>query len=323
MLVQKISIDSILTYESRFCLHKLLFGNNQGDEHLTQSLKNFGILSPVIVAKDSNNRLHLIDGMKRLIFAKKNQIKEIHAVVLDETMPINNILTILLYNMWHRINESPINKIQFVWFAHSSGASRQWITGVLCREFGFKPHSSFIEECMRIYNLPWEFKTFCHEKKLPLKLILNVSHYPEEIISQLMKWRHSLHLTASFFGEIASNIKDYLRFNNKTMEEFASESCIQEIFTSPLNPRERTERLRQYIVMKRYPVLTETNKRIQTLVNNINIPEKVTVNWDKTLEIKGIDIKIHLSNIKEWEEIKKRLISHEIKDLIKDILEAL
>ena len=68
--MENIDIKKILTDKSRFSLKDILF---KSEEHLyNDSFDKLGILNPVIVQRDEEGRLHLIDGIKRIQYAKQN-----------------------------------------------------------------------------------------------------------------------------------------------------------------------------------------------------------------------------------------------------------
>jgi hypothetical protein len=323
MTVQNINIKDILADDSRFSLKDYLFEFAPEQTCHITSFDAFGILDPIIVYKDDNGQFHLVDGRKRLQFALLNNERTIRATVLPESTPITDLISLILCNKRYEIEFSTINKIQFVYFASSLNAPESWILNSLCIPFEFKPHRDFFRECERIYNLPNELKLFCHDKKFSLKQMLNLTYHPKELLAQLIKWKSVLQFTASTLDEIASNLKNYLKRENRKISDFLSEPDIQELFDSSLSPRDKTEKLRHLIHLKQFPVLSDKNTRIQKTVDSLKLPRGVTVNWDKTLENKNINLSLDVSNPSKWRELLDTLSSDEVKKAIEAILDEL
>jgi hypothetical protein len=322
-MLQRIRIDDIVAENSRFSLRDYLFETNLHGTRLMHSLEHMGIVSPVTLYKDSSGLLHLIDGKKRILYAKKKKINRVDAIVLPQATPLTEIISMIFYDKKNEINESTINKTQFICFALSSGAPEAWILESLCIPLEFKPHSDFLQECKRVNNLPQELKLFCHEKRFSLKQILNLTCYPENLLMKLITWKSVFHLTASTLDEIASGLRDYLKSQHKTIDDFISEPEVREIVRSSLSPRDRTEQFRHLIYKKRFPILSEANTRIKKTVERLSLPEEITISWDKTLENRNVDITIHVQDTRKWTGLLDILNSNIMKHAIKDILEEL
>ncbi len=323
MLTHSIQISDILIDDSRFSLRDYVFDAAPDRSCHINSFDTLGILYPIIVYEDDKKQLHLIDGKKRAIFALQSGESNIRANVLPQTTPIADLIILILCNKRHEIASSAINRIQFVYFSNSLNAAESWILNSLCIPFEFKPHRDFFRECDRIYNLPRELKLFCHEKKLSLKQMLNLSYHPLELLEQLVKWKSSIQLTASILDEIASNLKDYFKRENSSIEDFLDEPDVREIFDSSLSPREKTDKLRQLIHIKRFPVLSETNSRIMKTIEDLGLPKEMRIKWDSTLENKNINLTVDISDPKQWNHILKSLNSADVKEALGSVLEEL
>jgi hypothetical protein len=318
-----ININDILVDKSLFSLKSFLFESDCKEASLEDSFKHLGILHPVIVYMDTDGRLHLIDGKKRIEFARQTRTEKISAIVLPGSTPVTDIVTLILSDRRSEIGQSVINKILFICFAVTVSAPESWILSSLCIQFGFKPYIAFLKDCERINNLPEEIKLFCHEKKFSMKQILNLSHYPEDILLQLMRWRSEIQLTASTMDELASNLKDFLRAQNRTIKDLVLENEVQEVIRSTMSPRDKTERLRKLIHAKRFPVLSEINTRIEEKVSQLNLPENISVNWDRTLENKNVEITVHVQEPTKMTKSLNTLNSAEMKRAIESILDEL
>jgi len=323
MSVEMVDINDVLLNDSFFSLQNYILESSSEPSCQLSSFHSLGILYPVIVYRDRKKQLHLIDGVKRIQHAKVTQQKKINAMILPEKTPVTDIISLILCNKRHEIESSIINKVQSICFAISLNAPDSWIMDALCFSFDFKPHSEFLRECERIYNLPKEIKQFCHDKKISLKQIVNFTYYPRELLGTLIEWKSVLQLTASTLDEIASNINDYMKRENKKVDDLLAEPNVQEIFDSSLSPREKTEQFRRILYLKKFPLLSSSNSRIEDFVESVNLPREVKINWDRTLENKKLDINILINDPLKWAGILATLQSEELKGAIESILEEL
>ncbi|MDH4028900.1 MAG: hypothetical protein OEU95_08720 [Nitrospirota bacterium] len=323
MSVQNIKIKEILIDDSRFASKGFLFDTPSCETCHIKLFDKLGILYPVILYRDNKKQLHLVDGKKRLQYAKENRMDMVSAIVLPETTPVTDIIILILCNKKHLIESSVINKIQFIFFAASLNAPERWILEMLCVPFEFKPHSEFLQECERINNLPRELKLFCHEKRFSQKQLLNLTYHPQDLLMQLMQWRSSIQLTASTMDEIASSLKNYLRSHNQTIRDFLAGPEVNEIIESSLSPRDKTEKLRQLIHIKQFPLLSEANARMQKAIEQLDLPKNIFLTWDRTLENRNLDIAVHIRDPKKWQKTIDALRSEEVREAIEKILEEL
>ena len=156
MSIEMVDIHDVLLNDSFFSLRDYILESRAEPSCQLSSFHSLGILYPVIVYRDRKKQLHLIDGVKRIQHAKVTQQKKINALILPEKTPVTDIISLILCNKLHEIESSVINKVQSICFAISLNAPDSWIMDALCFSFEFKPHSEFLRECERIYNLPRE-----------------------------------------------------------------------------------------------------------------------------------------------------------------------
>ncbi len=323
MTVEMVDIKDVLVNDSLFYLQDYILESVAEPSCQISSFQSLGILYPVIVYRDSNKQLNLIDGVKRMQHAKLTQLKKISAMILPETSPVTDIISLLICNKRHEIGSSIINKVQAICFAISLNVPEAWILDTLCLSFDFKPHSEFLRECERINNLPGEIKQFCHDKKTSFKQLVNFTHYPRDLLKTLMGWKSMMQLTASTLDEIATHINDYLKRENMNIKDFLAEPDVQEIFESSLAPREKTDKFRRLLHLRKFPILSASNKRIEKAVKATNLQKELKIHWDRTLENKKIDITISISDPVKWSGILHNLQSDEIKVAIESILDEL
>ena len=322
MSIQDILISEIQIENSLFSTKEVLFEPEMDDSCLNKSFHTIGILNPVILYKDAYNSLHLVAGKKRLTYAIKNNHKYIQAVMLKDNTSISDILLFLYNEKKEIINQSVINKIQFLVFSIGMGVKDDEL--FFSALLGFKPYNNFYEDCHRISSLPLELKIFSHDKKLSFKYLVNLSFYPKDLLCKLIQWKDLLSFTASIFEEIASNLRDYLKAHDKTIDDVLSDREVQEIFTSnKTSPRQKLEQLRRLIHVKKSPTLCKVNEKIEYFVKELNLPKNITLSWDRALENKYVEVKFFIQKPEEWKTALDRCSQSSFESTLSSILNEL
>ena len=323
MPTQSIHINDLLIDDSRFALHNFIFDSVSEPSCHINTFCTLGILYPIIVYKDRKGLVHLVDGRKRAEYAKQSEDRMIRAMVLPDTTPVTDIVSLIHCNKRNDIESSVMNKVQFLCFAISMNVPESWILKVLCVPLEFKPHTEFLRECERIFHLPRQLRQFCHEKKFSLKQLLNLSYYSPDILNQLIQWKSTLQLTASTLDEIASHLRDYLRANNKSLKDFLAEPDVEEVLESSLSQREKTEKLRQLLYLKRFPTLSAVNANIRQIIKQLQLPKEIQITWDSTLENKNVDVRLNINDPQKLQVVLDTLASSDVKKAVQSILDEL
>jgi hypothetical protein len=323
MSIENINIEDILVDDSRFAMKNFLFEPGPGLSCHINSFEAVGILYPIIVYRDYRNHLHLVDGKKRIQYARDRHEKSMRATVLAPSTPVLDIIVLGLCNQMNIIESSVMNKVLFICYASSLNTPESWIMKTLCIAFEFKPHRDFLRECERIYNLPKALKLFCHEKKISLKQLLNLSYHRVDILKQIVKWLPVLHFTASTLDEIASKLSDYLKRENMTLSAFLKDTEVEELLESSLSPREKTEKLRALIHFRQFPVLSESNRKLKSIAAGLHLPKEIQISWDSTLENKNINLSVNISDPAKWSKLLETLSTEDTRKAIESILDEL
>ena len=76
-----------------------------------------------------------------------------------------------------------------------------------------------------------------------------------------------------------------------------------------LSNQQQTTQLKKELQELSHPTLTKQNKQISSAINNLSISKKISIDWDKTLENKGITLHTTITSEKDLQEIIDELNS--------------
>ncbi|UCG79252.1 MAG: ParB N-terminal domain-containing protein [Nitrospirota bacterium] len=312
----------ILIDKSIFSLENVLVDLSDHTQ-LISSFASSGVLAPLTVFRDAKGGYHVVDGFKRARYLRDSGNGSLTVYVLPDDVSLRGIIQLILHSKWKLICESAVNRASFVAFVVASGLDEGSVLKDVCRPLGLKPGRKFIEECKRISEMNDELKRYCHEKKLAMKQLVNFINYPEEVLSHILSWRQRIQLSASIMDEIASGIRDLIRRNDMKLSDLTSDGELNEALNSDSSQKERTERLRTVLRKKRFPLLTEVNSRLEQAIERTGLPDNINISWDRTLENRGLSIRIDVRATDDIRNVKQVIGSEELPGLIKEILDEL
>ncbi|EDV18705.1 hypothetical protein TRIADDRAFT_62816 [Trichoplax adhaerens] len=178
-LTVNISIDKIIANNSQ---PRKSF-NNEGIIELSNSIKLYGILQPILVKKISEDNFQIIAGERRWRAAKIANLKFIPAIIKD-TIDKENVEISLIENIQREdlnpLEEANIYKI----LLDEKGYTQENLAAKIGKS------RSYIANLVRLLNLSEKFKKLIHENKLSAshaRLLLNHKN-PDDLIKIIQKY---------------------------------------------------------------------------------------------------------------------------------------
>jgi hypothetical protein len=274
---------------------------------LGRSIKSQGLLSPLVVVCRSDGRHHLVDGFKRAIWADRLGLETVTCRVLPEAS-IAEILDLVVISQHDSITRSAASRARFIRLAKTLGAPRDLLTERCLPAVGLEAHDAVRKRCLTVGDLPPRVLAFCEEKRLSMKQCANLARHPTVLLEALFDWKENLALTASITEELLDNMGDYIRAHNGDISAITERDEIGSILASPnLGNGEKTARLRACVRALRFPILTEVNGRMDSVLRGMAVPETVRVTWDRTLERKQVGVSIFVKAEAEWPRVLEKL----------------
>ncbi len=254
---------------------KLLISEQYIDlkDSLLESIKNYGVITPIIVAKGV-----VCDGHKRLIASKKLGIKEIPAVITDGE-PVE-----LLFELNDR--EFNINQISLL----IRGLKDNQIAN-LCKKVGFSNSPQMVYSIKYLSNLLERYPEL-YEYQLPANIWRELGHLDENLDKyavDLLK----MHGTVSEKRNIAVYLRQAQR-RGELPDSIRAEKA-EDVF--PL--LQKTAQPRQ----------TKAYEKFEKAIENIDLPNNASVRIDPTFSQPGVTLTLSVirSELEKIEQTKKAI----------------
>ncbi len=301
-------IDSI-NLTKKYFYH---FENNLPE--LEQSIKNYGIINPVIVAGDS-----IIDGHRRTGAAKEAGIKEIP--VYQETtdnLP-NAFLSGLHLNAFNR-KLSLVEKLKA--FSIASDSFQQQDINKVKKLLEFKHFPQIDKITQKVLNLPYWLQFYFHRIHVKMKLLEILLQYPVKDYETWFKFGDEFNLKAPEISKLLEQVMDICMRDDIQPGELWKSLGIQKILASGMTAQQNVHRVKEIVHAKRNPILVhiQNNLTDQTRKITKKFSGNLQIQWDATLERPDILLQWRIKNT---ESLKQNLVIFKQDEFESDIISIL
>jgi ParB/RepB/Spo0J family partition protein len=281
--MERVSVASIDYSDRTFCVTYPIL-----DDRLTASIKQFGILSPPIVLGPAPYRV--VTGFRRLEAARYLGISEVPCFV--ETMDQRTALLLA-------INDNILRPLNVVEKAFSvakitnAGLENDQFEAIM-KSIGVPSNEKMIRLFSALAQSDEALKAFAAKHNLGTHEVAMLLALPSEERSQLLATLAGIHLTSSLVREIV---------------ELARLLFIKEggIPFEDLEGLTNGDELKAAFKRKAYPLLTQMEKRLKAIKDEMRLPPRIGIAADPYFEKSNIDIRITARNEGEVQESIKRL----------------
>lgn len=209
----------------------------------------------------------------------------------------------------------PMGKIQHLASLLDTNIPKQDILKTHIPEIGLHVHSAILIEIKKITSLPNAVQEFCKEKNLSYKQCLNLAHIPHDILNTVSEWQTTLPITTSNFIKFTQMLRDICKRENTTIRDLIKTNKLKKENMKKINLI--TLNLHELC----YPIQTQTNMKIETQIKDLNLPKNIEITWDKTLENKGLTLKVEIRSPQDMKDLTEKLKNSQIQEKLLQALD--
>ncbi|MCF7803948.1 MAG: ParB/RepB/Spo0J family partition protein [Candidatus Marinimicrobia bacterium] len=304
MKSKHISISEIALSDETYHYHYHEYDKNP----FRRSVQAHGILTPCLL-EESEDAYRIVHGFRRIELANEQDIGEIPALI-SEKSPLENLKWSLIENRvqgeFNLYEQSRVIQV-----AHNLGAGVSEITADILPILGLHAHKNVYDEYRGFIRLPQPLIEFFVSKDTPVsrtQVFQKLSDEGQEIAVELLE---QFSPGINVLDELLTNLYEISHRTEKPVAEIYEELDVETILEEAGQPHIALGEIRQRLQEYRYPVLSETNGEIEKLTAQLELGDRVNVNWDKRLENRGINVSFHWEKVKEIERSVARLSDEE------------
>jgi ParB family transcriptional regulator, chromosome partitioning protein len=284
------------------------------DLELENSIKNFGIINPVILEREGDF-YNIISGVKRLKIAKSLNMKIIPSYVLEfknnivsDFDRINLFLDDNLIGRKKDFNE--IEKANLIYKLYNVFELKDEEIKIICKRIKFVISEFNINKKIEIYNLPKELKDKIIEKKFSLETAIDLMIFDQKIIGFILKIVDDLQINYNFSKEIIDNLKEIFKIyglENKELFEKEVFDKIMYIFKSEDPKNLRFDKIKNFLDSKKNPNIFEQKKKFEIIKNFFEQEKNVKLNAFPYFEKEDFILNVNFKDKIDFLDLKETL----------------
>jgi len=298
---KSLPVDEI-RYNPRF-----RFSSDRDPGILAASIRESGILSPLVLVRDVSGSLDLFAGFRRYQAAMDLGLKEVPVRIAAKGEDRGRVfygvlLEQLCFRMLTLLEKARVLKIMEI--LEVRGALRTTFMELL----QIPDQRSVIESLQSLAASPFSLQAFVELHQPPLKMVEPLLEWSPEDLDILMQAAGALQLRPVELLEIAGLAKEAAGRDREPVAACLEAAGIRE-WILPGNPLPRGRKiqvLKQRLYQRRHPRLSEWNEGLDKLKESSRPPPGTEILWDRTLEKPGLEIRSALRNkedlhrLSEW-----------------------
>jgi hypothetical protein len=277
-------------------------------DSLKQSIEEFGIIHPVILAPVAN-RFRIICGHRRVKISSHLQLIEIPARILDpEPNDETRIMLNLSENQLHR-HYSDIEKGLILFKLSEVKVPEIRIIEKYMPMLNLEKSKKLLNNLLHANQLVPDLKTLLHDMNIPLRVFsvffdwnAQSAEAAERFFSLLRpgvnKWRDLL----EWVDEIS--VRDKISPSNL----FELPELISILNQNDLSPNIRYDRIRQIFHSRRYPILSDLRVRLAKSLDALKLDDKTKVHVQDSFESDEIRIEMKFRTREEFVNQVEKLV---------------
>lgn len=285
-------------------------------QSLRRSIRAHGILTPVVLEQmDAGYRI--VHGFRRVDLAQEQQIEQIPGIISDQ-LPLENLQWSLIDNrVQGELNLYEQSKA--IQAAHGLGATASEIIADILPLLGLHSHKNVYDEYRGFIRLPQPLIDFFVSKDTPIsrtQVFQNLSEKGLEIAVELLE-RFSPGINV--LDELVTNLHEISRREEQPVPATYAELNVESLLEEAGQPHIALGEIRHKLQEYRYPVLSESNEKIDKLTSQLHLGEHATIHWDKRLENRGINVTYHWERLEDVDQSAQRLVKRENMEVFEEI----
>lgn len=274
---------------------------------LLESIDTYGVLNP-IVAIDKGKRFQVVSGFRRLEIASKLALNDLPVYVVSAGTSKEDLFRF-------SISENQATRILNLWEKTSllaklmkAEVDEDRIISLFMPLMQLPSSRQRMKEMLILIELPESLREYLISKSLSLRRIRHLKGLSKETLVFFNEVIELLAPSANLFQEITKQLVEVSRRDDVKVEEIVSNYGLLKMAKDQSTSRsERLRKLRDKAFSLRYPVLASANQRRKEQLEALKIGSQLDVKWDRSLETKGIEIRINLNSEEDLENSLKCL----------------
>ncbi|KPK29397.1 MAG: hypothetical protein AMK69_06690 [Nitrospira bacterium SG8_3] len=270
---------------------------------LIRSIEKFGLINSPIVTKDTEGRMEVVAGYRRILALKHLQWEDIPCRDLSHLgfAPVE----LLLFNLHDNLSTRPFNAVEkgMVLSRLDQYISREEVLRDFMPLLDLPCHGHTLEMFLGLEKLEQPIKESLVNRRISFQTAKAFVHMKPESRATLFNWITGVGLNANQQSQFLAYTADISIRDQKEIPELLEEEEILDILNDVnLNNPQKAKRLLNFLKSRRFPLLTRSEKRFREKSTGLGLPDGVSISHPPFFEDPDYRLEIFFKNGKKLRE---------------------
>lgn len=288
---------------------------------LKESIQASGIRTPVHV-RSKKNRYQLISGFSRYHIAKELRFKEIPAVLMDKTISFEEIFRGILLE--HLVSKpfNLVEKARVLSILDSIQVKQKTIHDTFLPLLELPKDPKLLNETKQILDWPEETLVYIETYNLSLKQTDQFRLLTDSERTCIADLGLLLQIRSVELSEIMKFLWEISRKDETSILKIFHNVNIKKIAKNKnLTRSQKIIKIKEKLHGLRYPHLHNWNDKLQHLKQSMKLPDEIHLQWDRSLERPGMQLRCHIQSTEDINAIVDNLAEQKNQEAIQQMLE--
>jgi ParB family chromosome partitioning protein len=294
--LKKIDIeDEIFLYSSNMPI----------DEKLKASIKNLGILNPVVLQKKGSDNYRIVCGKKRINIGREFDFETVPAYIFLELD--NNAVNIFLMSIEENSSFRSLNEIEkgrIIFKLLNKFKADDAILMKVCEILGIAFSEHNIQKYLAIASLPFDLQLEILNLRLSWDTAVNLMKFRTEDRLNIFKIIKELRMNVNIAKEVVENLKDLMKNGGIISDVLVK---ILEFIDQDINNKEKVGAVRDILAKNRFPNLYEKEQKFLEMKKKLEIDEVINLSHFPFFEREEYCLTVNFKDIDELKDLKKQI----------------
>jgi len=295
------------------------------------SILNYGIQLPCLVQEVHGSKYNLVDGFKRIkclksaweFFPKENINEKITCLVIPRELSFWEVVMIRVETLSNAENKFPGFRVcTLLKMLHKRGCTKNEIANNVLPQLGLESSPRLASQLIDMGYILMELiedKHFCFSeflKTLTSEDLITLYKFSGKGILPVLNFVAKMEIRGKKLRYILQILDELIRLRETSAGKILEMKEFKDILLKKnLQTPERYRLIKEQLNSIRYPKLYDFRKKFDQRRENLNLPQRISLDCDKFFEDEDMILKLKFSNVNE---LKKHLRDLEVISSEKD-----
>jgi len=288
-------------------------------EALMESISYSGMLNPVILL-ESEDGYRVVAGFRRIKAVVKLGLNEVQAYIIKNKANDEELLKLSILENQSTRALNLYEKAVLLSKLKDTGISQKKIINIFMPIINLSPSLKHMEEIMTLREIPAQLVDYIISKDLSARKFRHLKYYSGSSLAFLVDFVDYLNPGANLFVEITRGLAEVSKRDDKELDDIIdSQEFPQLIKDITIEKGKKINEIREKVFDLRYPVLSKENRKIEQKLGIINTQSNQDIEWDRSLEKKGLQVRLMLNKQEDLKTSMILLKEMETNQVLKDL----